>query len=220
MNIGLQSKLLRVLQEGRIRRVGGSAEIKVDVRVLSNINIPPQRALSENILRADLFYRLSVVTVTIPPLRERKEDISVLSKHFIMKCNQQLTRTVRDIDKYTLEQFYSYNWPGNVRELQHAIEHAMNIIPYDEVLITPEYLPDNIQNTPEEIARSAEETVDTESLNSSVKEFERQTICRILIENNGNIAASARAMQMSRQNLQYRIKRYQIDVKALMNGAH
>ena len=96
----------------------------------------------------------------------------------------------------------------------------MNIIPYDEVLITPEYLPDNIQNTPEEIARSAEETVDTESLNSSVKEFERQTICRILIENNGNIAASARAMQMSRQNLQYRIKRYQIDVKALMNGAH
>ena len=220
MNIGLQSKLLRVLQEGRIRRVGGSAEIKVDVRVLSNINIPPQRALSENILRADLFYRLSVVTVTIPPLRERKEDISVLSKHFIMKCNQQLTRTVRDIDKYTLEQFYSYNWPGNVRELQHAIEHAMNIIPYDEVLITPEYLPDNIQNTPEEIARPAEETVDTESLNSSVKEFERQTICRILIENKGNIAASARAMQMSRQNLQYRIKRYQIDVKALMNGAH
>ena len=220
MNINLQSKLLRVLQDGVIRRVGGMNEIQVDVRVLSNINIPPQRALSENILRADLFYRLSVVTVTIPPLRERKEDISVLSKHFIMKCNQQLTRTVRDIDKYTLEQFYSYNWPGNVRELQHAIEHAMNIIPYDEVLITPEYLPDNIQNTPEEIARPAEENVDTESLNSSVKEFERQTICRILIENNGNIAASARAMQMSRQNLQYRIKRYQIDVKALMNGAH
>ena len=221
MNLGLQSKLLRVLQDGRIRRVGGATEIKVDVRVLSNINIPPQRALSENILRPDLFYRLSVVTINIPPLRARKEDIPVLAKQFIMQCNQQLTRTVRDIDKYTLERFYSYDWPGNVRELQHAIEHAMNIIPYNESFITPEYLPDHIRNlsdTSDPLPMTAAQTVDEASLHSSVKEFERQTICRSLLENHGNISAAARAMQMSRQNLQYRIKRYGIDVKALLRG--
>ena len=215
MNITLQSKLLRVLQDGRIRRVGGMNEIQVDVRVLSNLNIPPQRALAEHLLRPDLYYRLGVVSITIPPLRERKEDIAVLAKHFIMQCNERLGRTVRDIDKYTLELFYSYDWPGNVRELQHAIEHAMNILPDNESFITTDCLPDTLTATAQWKEMPLPPAED-QSLHHSVREFERQTICRMLLEHDGNIAATARAMQMSRQNLQYRLKRYQIDVKELL----
>ena len=141
MNINLQAKLLRVLQDGMVRRVGGSSEIHVDVRVLSNVNVPPQQAIDENKLRRDLFYRLGVVNIAIPPLRERKEDIPLLAKQFIMKCNAKLSRNARDLDPATLNLFQAYDWPGNVRELEHAIEHAINVLPDDESLITPEYIP-------------------------------------------------------------------------------
>ena len=116
MNLGLQAKLLRVLQEGTVRRVGGATEISVDVRVLSNTNIPPYQAMEENKLRRDLFYRLGVVNITIPPLRERKEDIPLLVKTFIMQCNQKLERNIREADRNVLDVFYAYDWPGNVRE--------------------------------------------------------------------------------------------------------
>ena len=125
MDINLQSKLLRVLQEGTVRRVGGAYEIDVDVRVLSNINIPPNEAIENNKLRRDLFYRLGVVNISIPPLRDRKDDIPLLSKHFIIQYNKKLGKNITDIDAQTLELFYAYEWPGNVRELQHAIEHDL-----------------------------------------------------------------------------------------------
>lgn len=113
----------------------------VDVRVLSNVNVLPQQAIDENKLRRDLFYRLGVVNIAIPPLRERKEDIPLLAKQFIMKCNAKLSRNARDLDPATLDLFQAYDWPGNVRELEHAIEHAINVLPDDESLITPEYIP-------------------------------------------------------------------------------
>ncbi|MGN1014819.1 MAG: sigma-54 interaction domain-containing protein [Butyricicoccus sp.] len=214
MDISLQSKLLRVLQEGSLRRVGGAEEIQVDVRVLSAINIPPQQAIQENKLRQDLYYRLGVVNITVPPLRERREDILLLSKTFVMQCNKKMGRSISGIDEDTLEVFRTYNWPGNVRELQHAVEHAMNVLPDDASFISPQYLPAHIlseQNKPE----SAERQGDS-SLNSRMRGMERSAICAVLRENNGNISASARQLEMSRQNLQYRIKRYKIDVAALI----
>ena len=144
MNPNLQSKLLRVLQDGTFRRVGGSAEIQADVRILSNINIPPYQAIEENKLRRDLFYRLGVVNISIPPLRERKEDIPLLAKIFIIQYNKRLVKNVKDISLETLERFQNYDWPGNVRELQHAIEHAINVLPDTMSVITPEYLPELI----------------------------------------------------------------------------
>ena len=99
MNINLQSKLLRVLQEGTFRRVGGSAEIHVNVRLLSNTNVPPYQAIQEGNLRQDLFYRLGVVNITIPPLRTRREDIGLLAKRFIIRCNQKLEKNVKNISK-------------------------------------------------------------------------------------------------------------------------
>ena len=214
MNMGLQAKLLRVLQEGTVRRVGGSTEIPVDVRVLSNTNIPPYQAMEENKLRRDLFYRLGVVNITIPPLRERKEDIPLLVKTFIMRCNEKLERNIRDADRQVLELFYAYDWPGNVRELQHAVEHAMNVLPDEYSMITAEYIPEHIggsvqQNIPSKPAKQKD------SLGSTIEGIEYNTICRVLKETGGNISESARILQMSRQKLQYRIKRHQIDVQKL-----
>ena len=221
MNITLQSKLLRVLQDGIIRRVGGMSEIHVDVRVLSNINIPPYQAIAENKLRRDLFYRLGVVNINVPPLRERREDIPLLAKHFIMQCNKKLVRNVRGIDKTVLERFNEYDWPGNVRELQHAIEHAMNILPDDASLITLEYVPEHVfsgQNVAEPEPERVLYSGRGRSLNHTIQELERSTICKVLREHGGNISESARVLKMSRQNLQYRIKRYQIDLATLLKS--
>lgn len=224
MNISLQAKLLRVLQEGTVRRVGGTEEKPVDVRVLSCTNVPPQQAVNEGTIRRDLFYRLGVVSINIPPLRARRDDIPVLVRYFIDACNASMNRKVRDVDSFTMNIFRSYGWPGNVRELQHAIEHAMNILPDQFDIIVPEYIPQNIL--------SGEDTnllPDTSSpnaafpdINSSgpapgslqgrLQNVERDTLCKVLEDNHGNISKSARILQMSRQNLQYRIKRYGIDV--------
>jgi arginine utilization regulatory protein len=221
MNISIQSKLLRVIQEGVIRRVGGMAEIHIDVRILSNINIPPYRAIEENRLRQDLFFRLGAVSINIPPLRKRHEDIPLLIKNFILKFNQRMVRNVSNVDQETLELFYAYDWPGNVRELQHAIEHAMNIIPDDISVISREYIPEHLQI---EAGRKTPETSPPsrlgagKSLNSAIWDVERDAMCRALSENGGNISKSALALGMSRQNLQYRIKRYDIDVNAILKN--
>ena len=214
MNLGLQAKLLRVLQEGTVRRVGGATEISVDVRVLSNTNIPPYQAMEENKLRRDLFYRLGVVNITIPPLRERKEDIPLLVKTFIMQCNRKLERNIRDADRNVLDAFYAYDWPGNVRELQHAVEHAMNVLPDAYSMITAEYIPEHIGGAAGQAEPSASDK-QRDSLASTMKDMEYNTICRVLKETGGNISESARILQMSRQKLQYRIKRHRIDVQKL-----
>lgn len=214
MNLGLQAKLLRVLQEGTVRRVGGATEIPVDVRVLSNTNIPPYQAMEENKLRRDLFYRLGVVNITIPPLRERKEDIPLLVKTFIMQCNQKLERNIREADRNVLDVFYAYDWPGNVRELQHAVEHAMNVLPDEYSMITAEYIPEHIGGTAGQAEQPAPDK-QRDSLASTMKDMEYNTICRVLRETGGNISESARMLQMSRQKLQYRIKRHRIDVQKL-----
>lgn len=222
MNISLQTKLLRVLQDGKIRHIGGSQEIQVDVRVLSNINIPPYQAIAEHKLRQDLYYRLGVVNITIPPLRERSGDIPLLCRYFIQRYNRELQKGIRGIDEQTLGIFNRYRWPGNVRELQHAIEHAMNVMPESATLITSEYIPKHIideDNSPEAyLGEHGNPASSSKPFTNTLKDLERSTICQVLIENNGNISKSARQLKMSRQNLQYRIKRYHIDIPSLLYG--
>ena len=216
MNINLQSKLLRVLQEGTFRRVGGSAEIHVDVRMLSITKVPPYQAIQEGKLRQDLFYRLGVGNITIPPLRARREDIGLLAKSFIIQCNQKLEKNVKNISKATLERFQAYRWPGNVRELQHAIEHAMNILPDELSTITPRHIPEHILAGEEGPAPRPVPERKAASLNSSIRDAAYQAVCRALRESGGNISEAARTLNMSRQNLQYRIKRYQINIEELL----
>jgi len=216
MNISLQSKLLRVLQENTVRRVGGSEEIPIDVRVLSNTNIPPQEAIEENKLRQDLFYRLGVVNINIPPLRNRKEDIPLLAKFFILNLNKKLSKNVQNIDSEAISILNSYEWPGNVRELQHSMEYALNVIPDNESVITIEYLPEHMvsgknQETPIRLKNQKEP-----SLENVVNNVEYRMLCKYLKENKGNISKTARILGTSRQNVQYRIKRYNINIQDLL----
>lgn len=136
----LQAKLLRAIQEKTIRRVGGTQEKEIDVRIIATINEDPLEAITHNRLREDLYYRLSVVTLCLPPLRERKEDIPALVQHFIEKYNIQFELSVTDIDVHVREFLYAYDWPGNVRELEHIIEGSMNLVE-DENIITAFHLP-------------------------------------------------------------------------------
>jgi len=211
MNISLQSKLLRVLQDGVVRRVGGATEIHVDVRVLSNINMPPYQAIEENRLRRDLFYRLGVVNINLPPLRKRKEDIHLLTNHFIQHLNKKLLKNICDIDATTLELFLAYDWPGNVRELHHAIEHAMNMVLGDSSLITPAHIPEHIivkvnGHTPQNGNGESSAT-----LNQILDDVERRVLSKAFQENGGNISKTARALGVSRQNLQYRLKKQALE---------
>ena len=244
MNINLQAKLLRVLQEGIIRKVGGSQEIAVDVRVLSNINVPPYEAIASNHLRQDLFYRLGVVNINIPPLRERLEDIPAMISFFIEENNRKLGRNVQEMNAETLEIFQQYSWPGNVRELQHAVEHAMIIMPEYAFQITREYIPQHLlesvrdQNMaaaqyypqtggqpgvmmpknyseagsyPYRAPDGAAGTEEGRHLGRRLRSMEEDEIRGALLETRGNISRAAKRLEISRQNLQDRLKRYGID---------
>ena len=211
MDISLQAKLLRVLQDGVVRRVGGMSERRVNIRFLSNLNIPPHQAMAEGRLRQALFYRLGVVNLAIPPLRRRREDIPLLAKCFITECNRKLLKNVRNIDEETTRLLMAYDWPGNVRELQHCIEHAMNVLPDDMSLISPEYLPRHIGRPAQREAAPSQQADASPELGSVLRGMERQAVEDALRQTGGNISRAARLLGLSRQNLQYRIRRYGID---------
>lgn len=128
MATGLQAKILRVIQERKVRRLGSLRETEIDVKIISSVNKEPHVAIAENSLRPDLFYRLGVVFIPIPSLRDRKEDIVLLARHFLAKHSRALNRKVADISADVLALFNEYDWPGNVRELEHVIEGAINLV--------------------------------------------------------------------------------------------
>ena len=217
MSMILQAKLLRVLQDGMVRRVGGTEERRVDVRVLSNTNVPPYQAIAEGKMRQDVYYRLGVVNINIPPLRQRKEDIPILTRSFFLRMNKKLGKSVAHINEEVMSIFYAYHWPGNVRELQHCIEHAMNILPNTETVIKKEYLPEHI------LAASGGKTTSLElgeeaGLEAVLSNVERGLLADALQKNKGNISKAARQLGISRQNLQHRMKRNELDLETILSG--
>jgi DNA-binding NtrC family response regulator len=145
LSINLQSKLLRVLEDQEIRPVGGTQNIKVDVRFIAATNKDIVSAVKEGNFREDLFYRINVITIKLPPLRERKEDIDLLVKHFIDKFSTELGKKINGIDEESLKHIKRYNWPGNIRELQNVIERAILIS--DDGIIKPEHLPEEMTSS-------------------------------------------------------------------------
>lgn len=217
MSLGLQAKLLRVLQENLVRRVGAIDEIAVDVRIITNMNIEPAVAIEKNLLRQDLFYRLGVVYLKIPLLKDRKEDIPILTKHFINKYNKILNKNVKGISDTVLEKFSKYSWPGNVRELQHVIESAMNIMVDKEEVIRLEHIPLHIVNIVNKFEVNVPKkqvisiTVEEEPLINTMERFEKQVILQTLEKSNWNISNAARKLKLKRQSLQYRLKKYGVN---------
>jgi len=203
----LQVKLLRVLQDGEIRRVGEAKAIQIDVRIVAATVKDLVKEVNEGRFRDDLFYRLNVVPVHIPPLRERKEDIPLLVTHFIKKQSQSLGKNVTGIDPKALEVLINYKWYGNVRELENTIERA--IVLADGESIELQNLPLDIQNFQErvEVTSLSEEEY---SIKRASKALETTLIRRALKKTKGNHTHAARLLEISHRALLYKIKEYGI----------
>jgi arginine utilization regulatory protein len=212
MPSSLQGKLLRVLSEKRLRRVGDIKERMVDVRVVAAMTRLPEEAVTMGLLRNDLYYRLNVICLEIPPLRERREDIPLLIDHFVGKFNTQLMMNVKGVSDEVFQLFLSYDWPGNVRELEHAIEGAMHMLDGDMIL--REHLPDHIGKSrlrPKDLPQPFDGIVqDLESggdFRETVRDLENALIRRAFAKAEGNVSQTARILGIPRQTLQYRLRR-------------
>lgn len=204
----LQSKLLRVLQEDYIRRVGGSRDIPVDVRIIATVNEPPQELIEKGLLRKDLYYRLNVVNITIPPLRERLDDIPLLCDAFLEKHNKKYGKEVWMLSEGALKILKNYTYPGNVRELENIIMSAVSLTDREHVLTEKLlHLPDVEQ---EKKGSAAGYDPSAQSLDEYLRICEEQILRRCMAENEGNISASARQLGVKRQTLQHKLKKYKI----------
>jgi arginine utilization regulatory protein len=209
MPIALQSKLLRVLEEGKVRRLGGKEEIPVDVRIISCSNVHPQQAIGENLIRSDLYYRLAVVNIEIPPLRERKEDIRELVQFFVGRFNLKFKKNVCQISPGIFKLLKSYDWPGNVRQLKHWVESAMNMIPADEPILSEKYAPQGLHLFYGKV-KDTDKREKKGEIFTQIHEHERLKIEEALKRNRGNISKTAQELGISRQVLYYRMRKYEI----------
>lgn len=203
----LQAKLLRVLQEGSIRRIGASDVVPVDVRVIAAMNRSPEEAVRLGELRTDLLYRLQVVRLDLPPLRERKEDIPVLVDHFIKKINFRFSTLVTQVEDQAMQKLMEYDWPGNVRELENMIESAMNWAEGDTLLLEHFHFP--LENTEISVNRDPkvlEEHTSSLSLREVLEQTEHRLITEAMKRTNGNIQQAAKLLGIPRQTLQYKLK--------------
>jgi len=210
MPMELQSKLLRVLQEGMVRRVGDTKTRPVKTRIIACTNEDPEKAVLNKEIRVDLYYRLNVVSLRIPPLRERKEDIPALTKHFINMYNQKLGCRINKVSKEVYDLFFSYNWPGNVRELQHAIEHAANVATGS--VIGLEHLPDHLRQQDRSCFSNKTINFDPEDkLPDILSKVEKSCLIQAMKKCNFNISRAAIYLGIPRQTLQYKLKIYDIN---------
>ena len=201
MSPALQVKLLRVLDEQAFERVGGTQRIQVDVRIIAATNKDLRKEVREGRFREDLFYRLNVVPIYLPPLRERREDIPLLVEHFIERFNQKMRRNVRGISPEALDILMSYDWPGNIRELENAIEQAF-VRCRGETLL-PEHLPRHITGDLQEPLHGP-----ISSLRAPLEETEKEILRRVLEETGQSRIAAARRLGISKATLWRKMKRY------------
>jgi DNA-binding NtrC family response regulator len=205
MSPSLQAKLLRVLEESETRRLGDTRTIHTDVRVIASTNKDLVRMVRENRFREDLYYRLNVITITLPPLRERREDIPHLTDHFIKKYSALVHKNVVDASPEALDRLQAFAWPGNVRELEHVIERA--VILNTKSRIMPEDLPDDLRSPPADAPKPPASAPPL-----SLHELERQHILQALRERHGNIKATAESLGIDRKTLYRKLAEYGVDV--------
>ena len=206
MPYDLQSKLLRVLQESYIRRVGGTKDIPINVRIIATVNEAPEELMAKGLLRKDLYYRLNVINISIPPLRERPDDIGLLAEKFLDKYNKRFGKELWMISDGALKKLRSYDYPGNVRELENIIEQAVSMADEEHVL-TLKHL-----NMPEKWINREPPVRYTEGepLDKYLEDLEEKIIADEMLKSNGNISKAAEALKIRRQTLQHKLKKYGI----------
>ncbi len=202
MSPALQAKFLRILEDGKVRRLGGKAEIAADVRVLAATNKDPQKAVKDGAFREDLYYRLNVFSLALPPLRERREDIPLLIQAFIEEFNAKYEKRVKSVDEASLSLLLQQPWPGNVRELRNAIERA--VVVCEDDLITAKHL----SLGPADRAREEQSDVLSLSVGVALEDAERQLILRTLASVNNNKTRAAEILGISLKTLHNKLHRY------------
>jgi DNA-binding NtrC family response regulator len=219
MPLETQAKILRVLQERELERVGGNRTFKVDVRILAATNQDLEARVQSGTFREDLFYRLNVVPIAIPPLRERREDLPPLIEHFLSTSASRLRRSAKTLSPEAYRTLLAYDWPGNVRELEHALEQAVVLAPNGEIQRDdlPAALHGTVARPP--VSEAALPGGDAaagfkESKQRVVEQFERRFIADALTRHRGNISKAAEEMGMYRQHLQLKLAEYGIDASA------
>jgi Nif-specific regulatory protein len=205
LNPSTQVKLLRVLQEREIERLGGTTSIKINVRLIAATHQPLETLMEEGRFRADLYYRLAVFTIFAPPLRERKPDIMLLADHFVEKYAREHGKRIRRVSTPAIDMLTSYHWPGNVRELENTIERSVLVC--DGGVIHGHHLPPTLQTA------EASDTVQRQSLTDSVAAFERDLLQDALKTTRGNRAHAARLLDTTERIFNYKVRRYAIDAR-------
>jgi DNA-binding NtrC family response regulator len=201
-----QVHLLRVIQEKEFNRVGGNEIIKVNVRVITSTNRDLKKRVEEGNFREDLFYRLNVVPIYIPPLRERTDDIPILARYFLKKYNTENDKNISDFSPEVMEFFMKYHWPGNVRELENIIEYGVVLSQNDRVKL--EYLPSLIKNNK---SCGEPQSVPIITKKTTLKETEKEQIIKVLNQTGWNYTHTAKALGISRSTLHKKVKDYQIE---------
>jgi two-component system response regulator AtoC len=210
LELSLQAKLLRVLEEGAFRRVGGLKDIPFDARIIAASNRDLRTESEAGRFRLDLYYRLSVIQIDIPSLRERGDDVIQLAEYYIESFGKRLRKTVRGIEEDVAEAFRHYNWPGNVRELRNVIERAL--ILEDDDVITTKYVPRNLvsgpsQSGPERDGSSAQHMFRLPPAGTSLEEVEMSLVRQAIDRSGGNQTRAAELLGISRDQLRYRLKK-------------
>ncbi|HOR46061.1 MAG TPA: sigma 54-interacting transcriptional regulator, partial [Spirochaetota bacterium] len=207
--LSVQVKLLRVIQEREFERVGGSETIKVNVRIIAATNRDMRELICSGKFREDLYYRLNVFPIIIPPLRERKTDIMLIADYFVEKYSLEHGKKVTRISTDAINMLVSYHWPGNVRELENCIERA--VILSNDGIVHGYHLPPSLQT-----GKKADEDR-KRSLDEMISKFEEELIIDELKNSSGNIALAARSLSVSERIMGLRIAKYGIDVSLYKN---
>lgn len=213
MPVELQPKLLRVLQERSYRKIGSEKTYAVDFRLISSTNRPPADAIRDGLLRDDLFYRISTITIHVPPLRERSEDIQLLTEHFLQEYAQKYERPIGGVSQAAYQRLFGHPWPGNVRELQNVIERAVLLAKSNK--IEPVDLPFDNGSLPEGAAAGPTWEVPP---NMTLEDIERLVIEKTLQRTGGNKQAAANLLGIYRPRLYSKIRKYNIDVTSLVSA--
>ena len=209
MPLELQGKLLRVLQEQYIRRVGGTKDIPVDVRILATTNEPPMELMERGVLRKDLYYRLNVVGINIPPLRKRPDDILLLAEQFMEKYNKKYGKQIWMMSPGARQKLLDYDYPGNVRELENIIMSAISMTE-DEHVLSEKHL--NISRRKSLPQQDLYDLKD-EGLDEYLERIERGMSENALVAHGGNISKAAESLKIKRQTLQHKIKKYKMQAQ-------
>ena len=201
LSLNMQTRLLRVLQEKSFERVGGYETIKSDFRLITATNRNLKQEVADGRFRADLYYRINIIPIEIPPLRERPEDIPALCQNFLDSYSREMNKNVQTIDDETIKALQKYNWPGNVRELRNVVERM--------VVLSHDGIPD-LDSLPEEIRELPADDKPEEALRTQMKAFEKDYIVKIMNKHSGNVAKAAEEMQIARKNLYKKLNEYDI----------